>query len=523
MIATENVYRSFENWTQEEIMLNQTKLKGIYQSLKSASFKKVISLIIIGLLLISLAAFRESREDNNWNNIGDSATIVSKEAPKVALLSIAKAASLDKTKNEVTVYNQNLALVKEYRTMNLGKGNNVIKYVDVASQIDPTSVMFRDPRSQNTVVVEQNYEYDLVSSEKLLDKYLDKEITVTSDNESFTGRLLSRSGGITLETGKGVVVLNNVKKIEYPDAAGLLTKPTLIWQIYTDTSGSREVETTYLTGGMSWKANYIATIDRNDAKADIKGWVTIENNAGTAYPDAKLKLVAGDINRVEVPRYWYEKGMVVPAATPYAISAPPPGFAQESLFEYHLYTLQRPTTLNNNEIKQVSLLSADNVPAKKEYSYDGASDGEKVRVTLNITNSKENGLGMPLPKGVVRAYKADSDGQLQFLGEDSIDHTPKDETLRIHLGNAFDIVGKRTVTDREGMGSYGIRESYSIELKNHKTEDAKIIVTEHLYGNWQITKASGQYKKKDANTIEFEVNVPKDGTKTITYTAEIRY
>ncbi len=504
-------------------MLNQSMLIGIYQSLKSTIFKKVISLIVIALLLVSLAALWESRKENNWNNIEDGATIVSKELPKVALISIAKAASSDKTKNEVTVYNQNLALVKEYRTMDLSSGNNIIKYVDVASQIDPTSVMFKDPKSQNTVVVEQNYEYDLVSSDKLLDKYLDKEITVTSDNESFTGKLLSRSGGITLQTQKGVVVLNNIMKIEYPDSAGLLTKPTLIWQIYTDSSGSREVETTYLTGGMNWKANYIATIDQSDSKANINGWVTIENNAGTVYPDAKLKLVAGDINRVEVPQIGNIQAGA-PTATPTIVGVPF-GFTQEGLFEYHLYTLQRPTTLNNNEIKQISLLSADDVPAKKEYSYDGERDGEKVRVALNITNSKENNLGMPMPKGVVRVYKADSDGQLQFLGEDSIDHTPKDEALRINVGNAFDIVGKRTVTDSEAMGSNGNhRDSYSIELKNHKTEDVKIIVTEHPSGStWLVTKASEQYKKKDANTIEFEVNVPKNDTKTITYTAEIRY
>ncbi|VVB89795.1 Uncharacterised protein [uncultured archaeon] len=504
-------------------MLNQSIFGEIYQSLKSAGFKKLISLIVIALLLVSLVALWENKKESNWNNIEGGATIVSKELPKVALISLAKAASPDKTRNEVTVYNQNLALVKEYRTMDLSSGNNIIKYVDVASQIDPTSVMFRDPKSQNTVVVEQNYEYDLVSSDKLLDKYLDKEITVTSDNESFTGRLLSHSSGITLQTQEGVVVLNNVKKIEYPDAAGLLTKPTLIWQIYTDAGGSREVETSYLTGGMSWKANYIATIDQSDSKADIKGWVTVENNAGTAYPDAKLKLVAGDVNRVYAPQPYNIAGMPVPEATTVPLAGAPPGFMQEGLFEYHLYTLQRPTTLNNNEIKQISLLSADNVPAKKEYSYDGAWNGDKVRVMLNITNSEKNGLGMPLPKGVIRVYKADSDGQLQFLGEDSIDHTPKDEKLRINIGNAFDIVGKRTLTDREGLGSYGNRESYSIELKNHKSEDVKIIVTEHFYGNWQIIKASEQYTKKDANTIEFEVNVPMDGTKTITYTVETRY
>ncbi|MCX9009504.1 MAG: hypothetical protein OIN66_00135 [Candidatus Methanoperedens sp.] len=319
-----------------------------------------------------------------------------------------------------------------------------------------------------------------------------------------------------------MVVLNNVKKIEYPDTAGLLTKPTLIWQIYTDSSGSREVETTYLTSGMNWKANYIATIDQNDAKANIKGWVTIENNAGTAYPDAKLKLVAGDINRVYAPQP-YNIGGMAPTATAIPLAGAPPGFTQEGLFEYHLYTLQRPTTLNNNEIKQISLFSVDNVPAKKDYSYDGAYDGEKVRVILNITNSEENGLGMPLPKGVIRVYKADSDGQLQFLGEDSIDHTPKDEKLRINIGNAFDIVGSRTMTNQEGLVNSGSRDSYSIELKNHKNEDVKIIVTEHLYGLWKITKASEQYTKKDAKTIDFEVNVPKDGTKTITYTLETMY
>jgi hypothetical protein len=199
-----------------------------------------------------------------------------------------------------------------------------------------------------------------------------------------------------------------------------------------------------------------------------------------------------------------------------------PGFTQEGLFEYHLYTLQHPTTLNNNEIKQISLLSADNVAAKKEYSFENTRD-TKVKVTLNITNSKENNLGMPMPKGIVRVYKADSDGQLQFLGEDSIDHTPENEKLKVNVGNAFDIVAQRTRLESEPLGNYGSRESYSIELRNHKTEDVKITVIEHANGNWLITKSSDQYKKKDANTFEFEVIAPKDGTKTVTYTIESRY
>lgn len=480
-----------------------------------------IGMIIVVISLVSIAMMFANREENNYNNIENGVTIVSKEVPKIALISLAKAASPEKTRNEVTVYNQNLALIKEYRTMDLSKGNNIVKYVDVASQIDPTSVMFRDPESINTIVVEQNYEYDLISSDKLLDKYLDKEITVTSENESFTGKLLGHSGGITLQTNKGVIVLNNYRKIEYPDTAGLLTKPTLIWQVYTDSSGSREVETTYLTGGMNWRADYIATIDQNDLKANIKGWVTIENKAGTVYPDAKLKLVAGDINRVYPPQN-YEIGMAYATAKPTAMGGYPPSFSQEGLFEYHLYTLQHPTTLNNNEIKQISLLSADNVAAKKEYSFENNRD-TKVKVTLNITNSQENNLGMPMPKGIVRVYKADSDGQLQFLGEDSIDHTPKDEKMRINVGNAFDIVAKRIMLNSESLGSYGYRESYSIELRNHKTEDIKITVIEHAYGNWQITKSTDQYNKKDANTFEFEVITPKDATKTITYTIEGKY
>ncbi len=479
--------------------------------------KRFISLLII-MLLFSLASFWESRQDNNWSNIEDEVTMRGEES-KIALLSLAKAEALEKTRTEVTVYH-GLALVKEYRIMNLRRGYNIVKYADVASMIDPASVMFRDTKSPNTIVVEQNYEYDLVSADKLMNKYLNKTIKVTSDNITFTGKLLGYTGGITLQTQQGIIVLNKVDRIEYPDTSYILTKPTLIWQIYTDTPGSREVETTYLTDGMDWNANYIIIV-QNDTTANIKGWVTIENRAGASYPDAKLKLVAGEINRIYQTQReaLYEKGY--PTPTP-VIGELSDGFREAGLFEYHIYTLQRPTTLNNNEIKQISLLSADEVPVTKEYSYDGLRYGEKVRVTLNITNSRKNGLGIPLPKGVVRVYKADNDGQLQFLGEDSIDHTPKDENLRINVGNAFDVMGKRTVMHRERLGSYGLRESYQIKLKNHKNEEVKITVIEHLHGDWEITKASEQYRKRDANTIEFVVNIPKDGSKTITYTAEFR-
>jgi hypothetical protein len=456
------------------------------------------------------------------NGVESSLSVISKVKPSNPIQLLATGAAPTDSGTEVTVYNNNLALVKERRGIELNSGINKVEYSDVASLIDPTSVVFEDTKNKDTSVLEQNYEYDLVSSQKLLEKYLDKEITVTEkEGSAYTGTLLSYAGGVVLRLKDGkVVTLSEVSKVEYPDSANLLTKPTLVWQVYSPASGKRDILTSYLTGGMNWKADYIVKTNADDTKADIQGWVSVTNGAGTTYNDARLKLVAGEVHRVSVPRPGYYPEPSVDEAA--GVPASKNSFVQESLFEYHLYTLERPATLKNSQVKQLSLLSADSVPVKKELVFDG-SKSDKVQVMLNLENSKEKGLGMPLPAGVLRVYKADSEGQLQFLGEDRIDHTPKDEEVKAIIGNAFDVTGTRTQTNYNKVSTDVWRESYEIELKNHKTEAQKIRIVEHFYGDWEILTSSDPHEKKDAFRAEWEVTVPADGLKKVSYTVERSY
>ncbi|AKB22464.1 DUF4139 domain-containing protein [Methanosarcina sp. WH1] len=455
------------------------------------------------------------------NGIESSSSVLTKVKPSNPLEFLTAGAVGTDAATEVTVYNDNLALVKERRELDLKTGVNSVEYTDVAALIDPTSVMFEDTKNKNTAVLEQNYEYDLVSSYKLLDKFLGKEITATEkEGATYTGTLLSHDGGVVLSLSDGKVVsLTEVSKFEFPDSAGLLTKPTLVWQVYSPVAGSRDVLTSYLTGGMSWRADYIVKTNADDTKADIQGWVSVDNGAGTTYEDAKLKLVAGEVHRIAVPQPRYYDVIVEEEAM---YSGAKDSFVEESLFEYHLYTLERPATLKNNQIKQLSLLSADAIPVEKELIFD-VSKSDKVQVALNLENSKEKGLGMPLPAGVVRVYKADSEGQLQFLGEDNIDHTPKDEEVKVIVGNAFDVTGTRTQTDYKKVSTDVWRESYEIELKNHKVEAQKVRIVEHFYGDWEISTNSDSYEKTDAFTAEWEVTVPADGSKKVSFTVERRY
>jgi hypothetical protein len=496
-------------------------------------FKSSILLILASILIVTAsAAFMYSDFKGNMvkadgskivtNGVESSSTVASKVKSSNPIQLLTTGVAPTDSGTEVTVYNNNLALVKERRGLELNSGVNKVEYSDVASLIDPTSVVFEDTKNKDTAVLEQNYEFDLVSSQKLLEKFLDKEITVTEkEGGTYTGTLLSHDGGVVLRLKDGkVVTLTEVSKVEYPDSANLLTKPTLVWQVYSPASGKRDILTSYLTGGMSWKADYIVKTNADDTKADIQGWVSVNNGAGTTYSDARLKLVAGEVHRVTVPSTGYAPDMPAEGAAVYPASKN--GFVQESLFEYHLYTLERPATLKNSQVKQLSLLSADSVPVKKELVFDG-SKSDKVQVMLNLENSKEKGLGMPLPAGVLRVYKADSEGQIQFLGEDRIDHTPKDEEVKAIIGNAFDVTGTRTQTNYNKVSTDVWRESYEIELKNHKTEAQKIRIVEHFYGDWEILTSSDPYQKKDAFRAEWEITVPADGSKKVSYTVERSY
>ena len=459
------------------------------------------------------------------NGIESSSSTVTKVQTSNPLEILTAGAQAIDSGTEVTIYNDNLALVKEKRELDLNSGVNKVEYTNVAALIDPTSVMFEDTKNKDTVVLEQNYEYDLVSSQELLKKFLDKEITVTeTEGGTYTGTLMSYDdyGGLVLKLSDGkVVTLSNISKVEFPDSAGLLTKPTLIWQVYSPAAGKRNVLTSYLTDGMSWKANYILKTSADDMKADIKGWVTVNNKAGTSYESAKLKLVAGEVHRVVKPAH-ISRDEAVTATAEETYEGAKDSFAEESLFEYHLYTLERPATLRNNQVKQLSLLSVDSIPVEKELVFD-VSKSNEVQAALSLNNSKANGLGMPLPAGVLRVYKADSEGQLQFLGEDSTEHTPKDEEVKVVIGNAFDVTGTRTQTSYNKISLNLWRESYETEIKNHKSEPQKVKIVEHFYGDWEITNTSDPYEKKDAFIAEWEITVPADGSKKVTYTVERSY
>ena len=417
---------------------------------------------------------------------------------------------------EVTVYNQNLAFVKEKKSFDLKSGVNSVEYTDVASQIDPTSVLVEDQTDKKTAVIEQQYGYDMVSSSNLLDKYIGKEITVTDrEGKTETGKLLSHDEkGVVLERNDGSVVALDASRMDFSNVSGLLTKPTLVWQIYSPTAGKRDLLISYLTGGLSWTANYVVKTNADSTKADIKSWVSIDNKAGVAFENANLKLVAGDVHRVSNPVPMYDNAMAGAQAT-----VAKEAISQSSISEYHLYTLEKPVTLANNQAKQISLLSADSVPVQKELVFDSWK-GDKVQVVLNMQNSEAKGLGTPLPGGNVRVYQPDSEGQLQFIGEDQIGHTPKGEQIKITVGNAFDIVGKRTQTGFEQVNNNVQRTSYKIELNNSKSEAQNVTDVEHFYGDWEIINSSDKYEKIDANTAEFRVSVPPNGTKTITYTVE---
>lgn len=432
----------------------------------------------------------------------------------------------------VTIYNQDLGLVKDVRELEFQKGKSVIKFTDVAAQIDPTSVHFKPVEAGDKVaILEQNYQYDLVSSSKILEKYIDKEIELFTKGEgtsgqekSYKGVLLSYSGeNLTLKEPEGairIVRLNEVRDMYFPSLPeGLITKPTLVWLLDSQVSGKRKAEVSYLTSGINWHAEYVAVVDQLDQNLELAGWVSIDNRSGATYEEAKIKLIAGEVHRVreEVPLPRLGKGEVMEMA------AGAPQFEEKPFFEYHLYTLLRPATIKDNEIKQVSLFPTTNVKVKKIFTYDVAKDDKNVKVELEFKNSEADGLGMPLPQGKIRVYKADVDKSLEFVGEDLIDHTPKDEKVRVFLGNAFDIVGERKRTDFKQISKDVTEESYEIKLRNHKEEAVEVVVVEHLYSytTWEIIESNFKYEKKDAGTIEFKIPLAKDEEKIINYT--VRY
>lgn len=452
-------------------------------------------------------------------NIREFVSTVTSEKPEQAI-AMFDAQPTEKEGTELTVYNQNLALVKEIREIYLEQGLNLVNYEDIASSIIADSVIFTNLSDHKSFVVEQNYGYDLVSTEKILEKYLGSFIKVqAADGNIFTGRLLSHSkGAVVIEKEGRIIAVNETSRFEFPELPqGLLTKPSLIWKLYASKAGRHLTETSYLTKNISWKASYVATVDEDDSQAELTGWVTIDNKSGTEYPNASLKLVAGELHTApkdDIYRYEYAYDAVLPTQ-----------FTEEALFEYYMYSLERKTDVMNNEIKQIHLLKASGLPLEKEYvfeeiqSYYLRSDSQsRVKTMLSFDNSQQNNLGMPLPKGIVRVYKEDSAGQLQFIGEDSINHTPRNEKVRLFLGYAFDIVAEKKTVSDERIGERCRRISYETSIRNHKDEDISVIAVEKSWGDVSLDRASHDYNKRDAYTFEFFVPVKANSETTLSYT-----
>lgn len=442
----------------------------------------------------------------------------------------------------LTVYNQGTALVRDRRQFTFEEGFNEIAFRDVAASIDPTSVLFKsltDPRG--TEVLEQNYEYDLVNTSALFEKYLDEQIVVmTEDGTKYEGRLLSVQGGIILEdkNGKVTVVSGNVQEMSFPELPeGLITKPTLVWRLLADQAGPQDVEITYLTGGLSWQADYVVLLAENDSAIDLDGWVTLNNTSGTTYQDALLKLIAGDLQRLP------ELGFAADAVLFEAERSAAAPVEQREFFEYHLYEIPRPVTVSDKETKQIEFVSTTEVPAEKFFVYDGIqcrnnywycsfygypqteptygiASNPKVMVMLEFDTEQ---VEADLPRGRVRVYQEDIDGAALLIGEDSIDHTPEGESVRLYVGDAFDIVGERIQTDFRRPTSKSLEEDFEITLRNHKDEAVEVRIVEYLFrwSEWRILSANHDYTKLDSSTIEFRVKVPANGETTLNYS--VRY
>ncbi len=446
----------------------------------------------------------------------------------------------------VTIYNDNLALVKDTREVRLPKGETRLAFQEVSAMIRPETALLRNLTAPKDFwVAEQNFDFDLLTPQKLLEKYVGEKVTVVRSvpNADGAGSKEIREEATVLATNNGTV-LQFADRIEtsipgrivYPKVPGnLRARPTLVISLNSGADKAQQLELSYLTGGLSWRADYVANLSSDEKTLDLSGWVTLTNQSGAAYPNATLQLVAGDVNRAQQ----HPEQVMGAVAMMSKAEARAPKMAEESLFEYHLYTLERPTTLAVNQTKQVALLSASSVPVRKEYllqgqnhyysgSYGDLGEKQKVGVFVEFDNKESSRLGMPLPKGIIRVYKRDSDGRAQFVGEDNVDHTPKNELVRLKLGDAFDVTARRKQTDfkslgRQGKFGYVYESAFEVELKNAKKEAVTVNLLEPVPGDWELLQSSHPHTKEAAGTARFKVTVPAEGSATLTYRVRVKW
>ncbi len=449
-----------------------------------------------------------------------------------------KTAGDDQTSVSVTVYNSNIGVIKDTRRLSLPVGSGELRFMDVASGIIPETVLVRSlTQPEKFQVQEQNYEYDLIDRKKLLDKYVGMKVKIVPFDQSEEKRVPVEATLVANNNGEvydingeiflghpGVTVLPSIPE-------NLIAKPTLTWMYANENEGGQDIEVAYMTNNINWRADYVLSLDKADKAGDLSGWVTLDNKSGATYKNAQLKLVAGKVNRAEENnRRGGRRNDMVMMESMSEGSA----FKEEAFFEYHLYDLQRKTTVKDNQTKQVSLLEASAVPLRKEFVIDDAEawwfyqgynerqQKKPVKVMVIFRNDAASHLGMPLPAGIIRLYKQDSSGGAQFIGEDNIDHTPKDEEVR-KVGEAFDVVSERKQTDFRRLGDRVYEAAWEIKLRNHKKEDITVQVIEPIAGfsEWQILQSSFPYTKIDAAHVRFDVPVAKDGEAVLSYTYQV--
>jgi hypothetical protein len=463
-------------------------------------------------------------------------------APRPAAQDVAATTTLDdQIELAVTVYNSDIALVRDVRNLRLARGTSDLHFMDIAATVNPATVHFRSLTEPSRVsVLEQNYEYDLLEPDKLLRKYVGRDVTLvrvrrtdnTTSEEDVTARLLSYNNAPVWQIGGEIITGLQADHIRFPELPGnLYSRPTLIWTLNNLGGTSHRVEASYLAGKLAWNADYVLTVARDDKAADIDGWVTVVNGSGTSFRNATLQLVAGELNRVRQVL----GGRLSADSARKEFAAAAPAMAQEEFSDYHLYTLGRKTTVNNNETKQVSMLGATAFPVQKRYVVDGqafyyrnaqhpgAPIKDVVQVYYQFKNDEKAGLGMPMPAGTVRVYQSDSKGGVQFVGEDRINHTPKDESLNLKIGNAFDVVCERKQTDFQKIASNVYDVEYEITLRNHKSTPVAVEVNEPIGGTWRMLQSSHQWTKTSAWASQFAVPVAADGTAVLKYRVRVTY
>jgi hypothetical protein len=440
----------------------------------------------------------------------------------------------DQTGVAVTIYNQDLALVRDVRTLTLSAGENDIAFVDVSGHIQPQTALLKSAAGKLDVL-EQNFDFDLLTPAKLLEKSVGRMVRVIVTNPQ-TGRetveqakVLSVADGVVLQIGDRIETSTPGRIVFAEIPPTLRSRPTLVTKIASDIAGKMPVELDYLTGGLSWAADYVAELSPDETSIELKGWVTLTNTSGTTYRNALLQLVAGNVNRVrsELQNQVMKAALVVDEA----VVAKP--MQEQALFEYHLYTLGRPTTIADNQTKQVELLTGHDIPVIKEYRFEDVAQsfneqmGEAPRVNatvrLSFTNDEKSRMGMPLPGGTVRVYKADNAGQAIFVGEDTVDHTPKNETVKLSLGQAFDVTARGKQTDFEDLGSDLYESAYEIEFKNAKNQPVTVTLAEGMPGDWKMIRESQAHEKPDASTALWHITIPAEGSAKLTYRVRVKY